>query len=134
MSSHYHQRQRNRERLQPSWLLLSMLIFALGACTVHSRQETPATSRQSTDDISPGAELPQRAERSAAIPHSLERVPGTILAVPVTGEAPSALLDAIIADLMTRKHIRREEIDVTRAEAVIWPRAVQDRPAGPHSR
>jgi hypothetical protein len=121
MTSHNHHRQRNRDKLRPSRLFLGMLFFTLGACTAQSAQETQATSRQSTDDITPGAELPQRAERSATIPSGLERVPGTSPAVPVTGEAPSALLDAIIADLMTRKNIKREEIAVTRAEAVIWP-------------
>ena len=103
------------------YLLLGMLFFALAACTTQSGQEAQATSRQSTDNITPGAELPKRSERNATIPSGLERVPGTTPAAPVTGEAPSKLLDAIIADLMTRKNIRREEIAVTRAEAVIWP-------------
>jgi hypothetical protein len=98
-----------------------MLFFAMGSCTTHSAQESQATSHKSTEDITPGAELPQRAERSAKIPTGLERVPGSTLAVPVTGEAPSALMDVIIADLMTRKNVKREEIAVTRTEAVIWP-------------
>ena len=121
MSSHNHHRQRNRNKLQLSRLLLGMLLFALSACTAQAGQEAQATSSQSKDDVAPGAELPQRAERSSTIPPGLERVPGTSPAVPVTGEAPSALLDEIITYLMKRKNIRREEIAVTRAEAVIWP-------------
>ena len=121
MSSHNHHRQRNRNKLRPARLLLGMLFFSLGACTAQTGQEAQATSRQSTENITPDAELQQRAERSATIPPGLERVPGTSPAVPVTGEAPSALLDEIITDLMKRKNIRREEIAVTRAEAVIWP-------------
>jgi len=116
-----HHRQRNHEPPRPSCLLMGMLFFALAACTAQSGQEAQATSRQSTDTTTPGAELAQRAEKRATIPSGLERVPGTSPAAPVTGEAPSALLDKIIADLMTRKNIRREEIAVTRAEAVIWP-------------
>ena len=121
MSSHNQHRQQNHGKFRPAPLFLGMLVFAMGSCTTKSAQESQATSRQLTDDISPGTELPQRAERSATIPSGLERVPGPTPAVPVTGEAPSALLDEIIADLMTRKNIRREEIEVTRAEAVIWP-------------
>jgi hypothetical protein len=121
MSSHNQHRQRNHGKFRPAPLFLGMLVFAMGSCTTQSAQESQATSRQSTDDITPGAELPQRAERSVTIPSGLERVPDTTPAVPVTGEAPSALLDSIIADLMTRKNIEREEIAVTRAEAVIWP-------------
>jgi hypothetical protein len=121
MSSHNQHRQRNHGKFRPAPLFLGMLVFAMSSCTAQSGQETQATSRLLTDDIMPGAELPQRSERSATIPSGLERVPGTTPAASVTGEAPSELLDAIIADLMTRKNIRREEIAVTRAEAVIWP-------------
>ena len=121
MSSHNHHRQGNRDKLRPARLLLGMLFFSLGACTAQTGQEAQATSRQSTENITPDAELQQRAERRSTIPSGLERVPGTIPAAPVTGEAPSELLDAIIADLMTRKNIKREEIAITRAEAVIWP-------------
>jgi hypothetical protein len=121
MSSHNYHRRQNYQKLRPARLLLGTLFFALGACTAQSGQEAQATSHQPTDDITPGTELQQRAERKAEIPSGLERVPSAGPAVPVTGEAPSALLDEIIADLMTRKNIRREEITVTRAEAVIWP-------------
>jgi len=116
-----HHRQRNHEIPRPSYLLMSMLFFALAACTVQSSQEAQVTPGLSTDATTPGAELAQRAEKRATIPSGLERVPGTSPAAPVTGEAPSELLGAIIADLMARKNIRREEIAVTRAEAVIWP-------------
>jgi len=121
MVSHNRHQQRNCEALRPSHLFLGMLFFTLAAYTAQPGQEVQATSGLSTDDTTTGVELPQRTERSATIPSGLERVPGTSPAAPVTGEAPSALLDEIIADLMTRKNIRREEIAVTRAEAVIWP-------------
>ena len=121
MSSHNHHRQGNRDKLRPARLFLGMLFFSLGACTAQTGQEAQATSRQSTENITPDAELQQRSERRSTIPSGLERVPSAGPAVPVTGEAPSALLDEIIADLMTRKNIMREEIAVTRAEAVIWP-------------
>ena len=121
MNSHNYHRRQNYQKLRPARLLLGMLFFALGACTAQTGQEAQATSRQSTENIAPDAELQQRAERRSTIPSGLERVPGTIPAAPVTGEAPSELLDAIIADLMTRKNIKRDEIAITRAETVIWP-------------
>ena len=110
MSSHNHHRQGNRDKLRPARLLLGTLFFALGACTAQTGQEAQATSHQPTDDITPGTELQQRAERKAEIPSGLERVPSASPAVPVTGEAPSALLDEIIADLITRKNINAKRL------------------------
>ena len=60
MSSHNHHRQRNRDKLRPARLLLGMLFFSLGACTAQTGQEVQATSRQSTENITPDAELQQR--------------------------------------------------------------------------
>jgi hypothetical protein len=40
--------------------------------------------------------------------------------VPVTGEVPEDLLNAIIADLVERIQADRKEIQVTRAEQVTW--------------
>ena len=98
MVSHNRHQQRNHETPRPSYLLMGMLFFALAACTVQSSQEAQVTPGLSTDATTPGAELAQRAEKRATIPSGLERVPGTIPAAPVTGEAPSELLDAIILD------------------------------------
>ena len=39
----------------------------------------------------------------------------------VTGEVPADLLDAIVADLVQRETLLREDIEVERAESAVWP-------------
>lgn len=63
----------------------------------------------------PGAEDPMPGS-------NLKQPPGTDLpAAAVTGEVPVDLLDAIIDDLARREDLSRDEIQVERAESVIWP-------------
>ena len=77
-------------------IAVGALMLALGACT-------------------------PRAE-SAADPVSAEPpLPGGTPAASATGEAPPDLLTAIIDDLVEQHKLRREDIEVERAESVIWP-------------
>ena len=98
-------------------LISLALVFSLDAFAV---QEDPSV--QPDPGSKPeAAELADRSQRPVTPPKGFERVPVTEAGRPVDGEAPSELLDAIIADLMTQKNIRRDDITVIRSESVIWP-------------
>jgi hypothetical protein len=49
-----------------------------------------------------------------------ERVPPTESPLPVTGEVPPELLDAILEDLAGRTGASQEQMVLIRAEAVVW--------------
>jgi len=53
--------------------------------------------------------------------NSKQPLEASLPATGVTGEVPSDLLDAIIEDLARKENLPREEIEVERAESVIWP-------------
>ena len=98
-------------------LLSLAVVFCLDAFAV---QEDPSVQPDSKSKPE-AAELADRSQRPVTPPKGIERVPGTETGRPVSGEAPSELLDAIIADLITQKNIRRDDITVIRSESVIWP-------------
>jgi hypothetical protein len=50
-----------------------------------------------------------------------EPAPLSIPPAPTTGEAPADLLNAIVDDLAAQEQVNREDIEVERAESVIWP-------------
>ena len=48
-------------------------------------------------------------------------IPGATVAYPgTTGEVPVAMLESILDDLVTQEGLQREDIEVERAESVIW--------------
>lgn len=63
----------------------------------------------------PGAEAPMPGSTSKQPPEA------DLPAAAVTGEVPRDLLDAIIDDLARQESLSREEIEVERAQSVIWP-------------
>jgi hypothetical protein len=79
-------------------LAISACVATLGACTPPSEPAQPA------------------AAGSADNPLEV-----TLPATPVSGEVPSDLLDAIITDLVEQEKLRREDIEVERAESAVWP-------------
>jgi hypothetical protein len=78
--------------------------------------ETPSVPAEST----PPAIATSRAIRpTPSGTHLPERVPVTTPS-PVTGEVPSRILNAIVADLADRLRVAPPQIEITRAESVIW--------------
>jgi hypothetical protein len=76
-------------------------------------------STPSKQEPAPGA-TPDRIERlEQSPPAGLEKVEITP-PDQVTGEVPADILDQIIADLLKRTHAERDDIQVLRAEAVVW--------------
>lgn len=75
---------------------VAALMLALGAC----------------------APRPEPAAEAASVQ---EPAPLSIRPAPTTGEAPADLLNAIVDDLAAQEQVNREDIEVERAESVIWP-------------
>ena len=84
-------------RLRPvtAGLAMAGLALALGAC--NPKLETMAE----TND----AETP---------------APIVAATTPATGEVPADLLEKVLADLVEQEKLKREDIEVERAESVIW--------------
>ena len=57
----------------------------------------------------------EAASTALAAPVAETTGPGT------TGEVPAGLLDSILDDLVAREDLQREDIEIKRAESVIWP-------------
>ena len=58
---------------------------------------------------------------ATAEPASVDVVgPVTATVAPATGEVPADLLEKIIDDLVAQESLKREDIEVERAESVIW--------------
>ena len=85
-------------------------------------QTTPEAGETETEpkQVIP-SETPDRSEQRPAQtpPPGLERVEITPLE-PVTGEVPTEIMEQIIADLVERTGEGRGDIQVIRAEAVLW--------------
>jgi len=113
-------------------LLVLIIVIALAGCTTI----TPAAPTQFNQDSTPeettgvsptqpvnipAKETPDRIEKRpvSTLPEGLERVE-IPQAEPVTGEVPAEILDEIFLDLFERTGAGREEIQVVRAEAVVW--------------
>jgi hypothetical protein len=63
-----------------------------------------------------GEPLPNpAADKSDALSVAVVPTPG------VFGEVPATLLEAIIEDLMGQENLRREDVEVERAESAVWP-------------
>lgn len=73
------------------------LMLATGACT-------------------PRADVPDEAASPEPAPPASEAVPAA-----VTGEVPAELLESILEDLVRAEGLQRADIEVERAESVIWP-------------
>jgi len=72
---------------------------------------TPSQTRSPT--------LMERTARpTEALPSGVEWVPTT--PAPVTGEVPDEILEPILDDLVRRVNVDRTEVQVIRAEAVVW--------------
>ena len=75
---------------------VAALMLAAGACTPQADAPDEAAS--------PEAATPIAAAPAAA-----------------TGEVPAELLESILSDLISQEGLKREDIEVERAESVIWP-------------
>ncbi len=89
---------------------------------------TPATTPPPTVVPTEVSVAPtDRPDRSAQTPQptpAARPLPTRIVATPapaVTGEAPAALLDRILADVVQRSGANRQEVVIVRDEAVVWP-------------
>ena len=102
-------------------LIPALLSIGLLACSLQPGRTAQAAGEPAQDDTQPASETAPRSERPVTPPPNLERAPGADPASPVTGEAPSELLEKVITDLASRKNAARREISVTRSESVIWP-------------
>ena len=107
--------------------LAFLLVFALlvsGCAGSLSDQPTQTPSGGETAPAPPeilAEETTDRGELRPAetLPTGLESVEITPPA-PVTGEVPEEILEEIISDLVERSGAEREDIQVVRAEAVVW--------------
>lgn len=81
-----------------SWMTGLAMGLALMGCATDQDNETPPTEKP----------MPERIDDS-------DRA-----LAPVTGEVPAELLGAIKADLATRQKARVDDIEVLRAQAVVW--------------
>jgi len=77
-------------------LAAGVCALVIGACAPGAEDTMPGSNAKHP----PGADVPAAA---------------------VTGEVPVDLLDAIIDDLARQASLPREEIEVERAQSVIWP-------------
>jgi hypothetical protein len=75
-----------------------------------------------TQPTIPAVEQPgqERTRPYPTLPPGLERIEVPQV-TPITGEAPAGLLDRIMDDLTGRLGIDPQQIEVIRAEAVLWP-------------
>ena len=111
-----------RDFTKPFLLVLAMTVVSAGCASSLTLQPDATTSG---DKHSPGAsatvETPDRSELRPVqtLSPGLERVE-TPEVEPVVGEVPDEILVEIIADLMKSTGAEREEIQVVRAEAVVW--------------
>ncbi len=96
-----------------------VVAFYLGAC----RQLSSAASEVSpalTETQRVPTEAPNRADRPAGtVPLGAERVQMPELTAS-TGEVPEDLLDLVIADLLGRLSAGAPDIELLRAESVVW--------------
>jgi len=65
----------------------------------------------------PSAPAPDDVPRTTS--HPVEVVPSTTRA-PVVGEVPSGLLQAVVADAVARTSAAESDIEIVRAESVVW--------------
>lgn len=89
-----------------------------------ARPATVATETalaKTTSTLTSPETQPEPSRPPATIPSGLQRVPTSEPVVPVTGEVPSVLLDAIITDLKAREDISAQAITIIRAESTLWP-------------
>ena len=126
------------EHMSPKYILLVILLvagFLLAGCTGNivdqpdqsEDQTTPGAAeteyepKQAIPSETPPDETPDRSEQrpTQTPPSGLERVEITPLA-PVIGEVPAEILDEIIAELVERTGSERVDIQMIRAESVVW--------------
>ena len=83
--------------------------------------ETETEPKPALPSETPADEPPDRSEQrpTQTPPSGLERVEITPLA-PVIGEVPAEILDEIIAELVERTGSERVDIQMIRAESVVW--------------
>jgi len=103
-------------------LVLAMTIISAGCAGSLTLQPDATTGGDKYyPEPSDTIETPDRSELRPVqtLPPGLERME-TPEVEPVTGEAPDEILDEIIADLVERTGAERDDIQVVRAEAVVW--------------
>jgi hypothetical protein len=85
----------------------------------------PETDPNNSGTATPAANSGDQGEQDPdrifpTLPEGIERIEDTQQA-PVTGEVPSELLASIMSDLSSRQGIDIQQIEMVRAEAVVWP-------------
>ncbi len=97
-------------------MLVLVLVTALTGCAgaAVNQPDPTATGGKTT----PRPEVPE-LRLTQTMPAGLEQVQPTE-SNPIVGEVPAKILDEIIADLIERTGFERQEIEVVRAETVVW--------------
>ena len=119
------------DHMRSKYTALAIMLVAgllLANCAGSIAEQTD----QGEDKAAPGAvktepkpadpsETPDRSEQrpSQMPPPGLERVEISP-SVPMTGEVPDEIMSEIIADLLERTGSEQDDIQVVRAEAVVW--------------
>jgi hypothetical protein len=114
-------------------ILLTVISVLLASGGVGYLPEQPAPEDKSGDGTSEGEAVTTPTEQepdTSATPDRTDRLLQTppaglekVEIIPpsqVTGEVPGDILDQIIADLLKRTHAEQDEIQVTKAEEVVW--------------
>ena len=104
--------------------LLIVFTLFLSGCA-NSLPDTPTQTPREGEAPAPIEipleETPERGELrpTQPLPGGLETVEMPT-SVPMTGEVPEEIFSEIIADLVERSGVERVDIQVVRAEAVVW--------------
>jgi hypothetical protein len=124
---------RNRPILLVLVLIMALTLLLVGCANAL----TPPSDTESTEQIPPPvpsatevapvlperepSETPERLELrpSQTTPGVLDRIETPEIS-PLVGEVPAEILEEIIADLVQRTGAAREDIQVVKAEAVVW--------------
>ena len=103
--------------------LMTFALFLSGCANslADSPTQTPRGGETPAPIEMPAEETPDRDELrpTQPLPGGLETVE-IPTSVPVAGEVPEEILSEIIADLVERSGAKRVDIQVVRAEAVVW--------------
>ena len=121
--------------MSPKFIILLVAALLLAGCAgsftdqpIQSDEKASPGAAETEIDLKPAIpsetpvdETPDRSEQRPAQtpPPGLERVEITPLE-PVTGKVPAEILDTIIVDLVERTGAEQADIQVVRAEAVVW--------------
>lgn len=101
-------------------LFLASLALLLVSCAPPTGETEQALAPAAGQDPTPTGSEPARPYPS--VPEGIERIEPTQPSPTISpAELPTGLLEDILEDLSSRLEIEPQEIEVARAEAVLWP-------------